>query len=323
MAEFPIDAVITWVDGNDPQHKAKRMRYITAMQKQDDEVGGDIRFTSVGEIKYAVASILRFAPFVRTIYIVTDQQNPQIDDFVDKHFPNRTTSIQIVDHTVLFSGYEDVLPIFNSLSIETVLWRIPNLSEHFLYFNDDVMIVTPTTTDDYFDAEGRAICYAKPFSVAWAAILRLIKPKKNGVRVFGYKDAMLNTAQLVGERCWFPYIAHIPFAQRKSVLQQFYSEHSDAFMKNLNPRFREPHQHNPQVLCYMVGLKSGAVVMRNRTGIDLYIKPKARKGYMQRKLQGFSQSTTAKFACFNSLDYAHPSDQALAIHWLEQRLKLS
>ena len=67
---IPIDAVIAWVDGNDPAHKAKRHRYSKPEEISNDDIGGDIRFTSIGEIKYSVASILRFAPYIRKIFII-------------------------------------------------------------------------------------------------------------------------------------------------------------------------------------------------------------------------------------------------------------
>ena len=75
-AAFPIDAVIAWVDGNDPVHKKKRHEYAGVKELSNDEVGGDIRFTSVGEIRFCVASLLRFAQFIRKIFIVTDGQDP-------------------------------------------------------------------------------------------------------------------------------------------------------------------------------------------------------------------------------------------------------
>ena len=63
MVDYPIDAVIAWVDGEDPAHKSKRKQYGNWAELDNDEVGGDIRFTSVGEIRFCVASLLRFAPF--------------------------------------------------------------------------------------------------------------------------------------------------------------------------------------------------------------------------------------------------------------------
>lgn len=39
-------------------------------------------------------------------------------------------------------------------------------------------------------------------------------------------------------------------------------------------------------------------------------------------IQRFRNSTTEKFCCMNSLDYAAPEDQKLALDWLEERLGL-
>ena len=41
-----------------------------------EDVGGNCRFQSLGEIRYCVESINIFAPFIRKIFIVTDGQDP-------------------------------------------------------------------------------------------------------------------------------------------------------------------------------------------------------------------------------------------------------
>ena len=72
---LPIDAVITWVDGADPKHKEKIARY-SKTPKFVATKAFDKRFTNVDEVKYVVHSILKYAPFVRKIFIVTDEQTP-------------------------------------------------------------------------------------------------------------------------------------------------------------------------------------------------------------------------------------------------------
>lgn len=319
--EYPIDAVIAWVDGNDPVHKAKRYRYAGQKELSNDEVGGDIRFTSIGEIRFCVASLLRFAPFLRNIYIVTDGQDPQLDEFVDMHFPSRTTQIRLVDHKDIYAGYEACLPVFNSLSIETMLWRIPGLSEHYIYLNDDFLIVSPVEVADFF-RDGKAICYAEPFSVPVARLIRALKPRRGGHKIFGFKDSMLNAADYIGEKRSFPYIGHIPLAMKKSLQKEFYEAYPELMHSNMTPRFREPHQFNPQALYYMLGLRQGDCVMLPRKGVDLYLKPKQKPGYVSRKLASFDKAEKALFCCFNSLDYASVEDQELVFRWLERRLSL-
>lgn len=320
MTDFPIDAVITWVDGDDPAHRARRMKYASRDQILNDEVGGDIRYKSIGEIKYCVASLLRFAPFLRRIYIVTDAQNPGLEPFLDKYFKDRQTEIEIVDHHVIYRGHEELLPVFNARSIETVLWRIPGLSEHFIYLNDDFLLVAPVSPEDFFE-DGRAICYASRFSILSARILHILKPRKKGFKIHGFKDSMVNAAAVAGRKRNFLYIGHIPLALRKSTLEKFYDAHPDIMEKNMSPKFRCQSQYNPQELFYLLAEKSGDCTVRSRKGMDLYLKPRNGKGYITRKLKEFDRSD-APFCCFNSLGYASDEDQKLAMGWIRRKLGL-
>ena len=322
MEEYPIDAVITWVDGNDPVHRRKRQQYSDVPdQLENEDIGGDIRFTSVGEIKYCVASLLRFAPFLRKIFIVTDGQNPHLDDFIQENFPGHKTQLEIVDHKVIYRDHEELLPVFNSLSIETVLWRIPDLSEHYVYFNDDVMLVSPTTPATFFD-EGRNIVYGNDFSLAFAKLLRRIKPKKHGHKVFGFKDAMVNACDQIGHKGSFPLVGHIAHIQRKSIMQDYFYRNPGAMVENMRHRFRVDTQYNPQMLNYLLGLESGKCVQRSGKGMDLYLKPKDKKGYVQAHLDRFDRSEMGVFCCMNSLDLAKPEEQELVFKWLRNRLQI-
>ncbi|MCE3253988.1 MAG: hypothetical protein K0Q67_3008, partial [Cellvibrio sp.] len=131
--QSPIDAVITWVDGADPHHKARLDAYLSSIGSTRPRSANRARFSSVGEIEYCVVSLLRYAPWIRTIFIVSDQQQP---DFMAKLIGTVYESrVKIVDHRVIFSGYEHHLPTFNSMSISSMLWKIPGLAEQFLFLN--------------------------------------------------------------------------------------------------------------------------------------------------------------------------------------------
>jgi len=145
-----IDVVIAWVDGADPKHKKKRLSFLD--NKDVGELAGaaETRFNSLNEVEYCVLSILKFAPFVRNIYIVTDNQDPKIDSAVKKYFPERHKDIRIVDHKEIFEGYEKFLPTFNSICISNMLWRIKGLSNHFVYFNDDIFLLRSIKPEDWF-----------------------------------------------------------------------------------------------------------------------------------------------------------------------------
>ena len=137
----PIDVVIAWVDGDDPELARKRSNYVNGTNIPVGSGAHSTRFASSNEIRYCVLSILRFAPFVRNIFIVTDEQDPGISDDVKKYFPERVESIRIVDHKEIFEGYESFLPTFNSICIANMVWRIKGLSDNFVYFNDDSVLI--------------------------------------------------------------------------------------------------------------------------------------------------------------------------------------
>ena len=60
------------------------------------------------------------------------------------------SKVKIIDHKVIFKGFEEFLPVFNSNSIETMVYKIPDLSEHFIYFNDDLFLIKETKPSDFF-----------------------------------------------------------------------------------------------------------------------------------------------------------------------------
>src|SRR6201999_944559 len=93
------------------------------------------RWRDNGELKFSLRSLHRHAPWIRRIFIVTDQQVP---DWLDTAHPK----IEIVDHRAIFPDHR-FLPTFNSCVIEAFLHRIPGLSAHYLYFNDDVFLGRP------------------------------------------------------------------------------------------------------------------------------------------------------------------------------------
>ena len=71
--KITIDAVITWVDGNDPLHQRKMSLAVSSEKKKKNNLS---KYKEAGEIYYCVQSIIKFAPFIRNIFIVTDNQVP-------------------------------------------------------------------------------------------------------------------------------------------------------------------------------------------------------------------------------------------------------
>lgn len=141
--DFPIDAVYLWVDGNDPEWQ-QRMRHARGEMSLPQEAAGAHRFRTFDELRYSLRSLHMYAPWIRRVHIVTDRQVPACvrDD----------SDIVIVDHSDIVPA--EYLPLFNSDAISSFIHRVPGLSEHFIYLNDDVFFGASVFPSTFFAPSG-------------------------------------------------------------------------------------------------------------------------------------------------------------------------
>lgn len=146
----PIDAVYTWVDSADPEWQESFLKYLELVpQGKAHPSSRDLaRYTSRDELKYSLRSLEMHLPWIRNIYIVTAGQVPSW--LVADH-----PQIKIIDHRDIFQSPSTSLPTFNSHAIETQISRIPGLSEHFLYVNDDIFFGRTLSPNTFFTASGQ------------------------------------------------------------------------------------------------------------------------------------------------------------------------
>jgi len=119
-----------------------------------DEASSDNRYRDSNELRYSLRSLVKYAPWIRNIYIVTDNQIP--------HWLNlENERLFMVSHSEMFPNISH-LPVFSSPAIEAHLHRIPGLSKRFIYFNDDVFLGAPVTPEDFVSISG-----VQKFTMAW------------------------------------------------------------------------------------------------------------------------------------------------------------
>lgn len=135
-----IDFVITWVDMNDPKWKEEFAKYSNKPENTKNGVS-DARFRDYGFLKYWFRGVEKFAPWVRKIHFVTSGQKPE---WLDGNNPK----INLVNHKDYIP--EQYLPTYNSVVIERYLHKIPDLAEHFVYFNDDFYIINHIGEERFF-----------------------------------------------------------------------------------------------------------------------------------------------------------------------------
>ena len=125
---YEIDLVYLWVDGSDPAWLTKKQQ-VTGIVSDQSETNNKGRYINNDELRYSLRSVERYVPWIRKIFIVTDNQFPE---WLNKDHPK----IRVVDHREIMP--EEALPCFNSSVIEYFLYRIPGLADRFLFANDDM-----------------------------------------------------------------------------------------------------------------------------------------------------------------------------------------
>jgi hypothetical protein len=221
---FPIDVVYTWVDGNDAAWLRRKREVQREYGELEDVVATEARFACRGELKYSLRSLDAFAPWVRRIFIVTDRQVPSWLDCRRR--------VRVVDHREIIP--EQYLPTFNSHVIEAHLHRIPELSEHYLYFNDDVLLGRPVTPEHFFASSGSAHLFITRAETPPGPHNRYDTPTGRAAK---------NVRELIqtelGQYMRFNF-AHAYHPQLKSVherIRELWGEQIEAFLGN---RFRSP-----------------------------------------------------------------------------------
>ena len=128
-----IDYVVPMVFADDPEWQADLQRVCPG------EYAAGARFRSWGTEQLLIACVRKFMPWVRDIIVLLARES-QVQPWMKE--------LRVVFHRDFIPA--EFLPTFNSRAIEMFLHRIPGLSEHFLYGNDDMIPVSPLQKEDFF-----------------------------------------------------------------------------------------------------------------------------------------------------------------------------
>ena len=215
-----IDLVYLWVDDTDYDWKRKILKYRENFSNYDEDAINPCRFYNNDELKYSLRSVEKYAPWIRKIFIVTDNQIP-------KWLNTDNPKIRIVDHKEIIP--EKYLPLFNSCAIESRLPFIPDLSEYFLYANDDTLFWNSVDEDFFFKEE-------KP-------IFRMEKFFNRHKRKRLYGKTIQRAYDLVSQKYNCDFYAFYPHhnidSYRKSVFMECIKVFQKEFDDTMSNRFRE------------------------------------------------------------------------------------
>ncbi len=259
------------------------------------------RYCNVNELNYSIKSVIKYLPFIRKIFIITDNQTPDIDESLYKLKP-----IIIIDHKdIIDSKY---LPTFYSDVIESCIHNIHGLSEIFLYNNDDCFHFSEISISDIIfdnsikiinDTENQLL---KNIYSKWNRIIKLDMSEYD-IRVKNTKHILKN---IYGENIKF-INNHCTKIFRKSTLkyiETMYSKLLDDLRKN---KFRDNFSINYNVLAINIDsiLNDNIIIdIDNKKNSVYFVKY---SGYNENtdELLNDLQNLKPKFCCLNDIPYEY------------------
>ena len=216
-----VDVVFTWVNGSDPEHRAKMKEY---GYKWD---GG---YRDYGTLRYALRSVDQFMPWARNIIIVT---NGQVPSWLNTSAPR----LRLVTHNTIFHDPE-VLPTFNSNAIEANLGHIPDLAPCLLFLNDDMLFARDINIETFFDSHGNL---KVDISHSFVAPERLHSLRNLWHSSVTYSNDLLQSYYYSssGTLVRHPYTSHACYAMRSDILSAVEKHWPDETIKTSSHKFRQ------------------------------------------------------------------------------------
>lgn len=145
--KFQIDYVFPYVDPNDKIWE--RNYYYFSSEGCNKNVKETARFRDFSLIKYIFRSIDEYASFIGNVFlIVASKSQKDRMEWLELSYPR----LKVITHDQFIP--EEYLPTFNSNTIEMFLPFLPDLSEHFIYGNDDIIFLNKTEWTDFFNLNG-------------------------------------------------------------------------------------------------------------------------------------------------------------------------
>lgn len=246
--DFEIDFVVLWVDGSDPEWIKSFNNSLPPELSNKKIDTSEKRYRDNGLLKYWFRGVEQFAPWVRKIHFVTCGQKPY---WLNTNNPK----LHLVNH----SDYIDskYLPLFNSNAIEISIHKIPDLSEHFVYFNDDFFLTSAVTKEYFFSPSGNIKDFATFTNISNTAFDHLLLNNENLIESFVNKRELIkkipgkwfnihySAKEIIKNLLYsrktngtFLSFSHFPQAYRKEFFSKVWEQKENELEKTLSKRFR-------------------------------------------------------------------------------------
>lgn len=263
-----MDAVITYVDGNDVVWKQdyEKTTSVPVMEK---------RFRDWGTLKYLLRGIETKMPFIGNVYLVVSHPS-QVPQWADQE------QLRIVLHKDIIPS--EFLPTFNCNPIEMHLHRIPGLDEEYIYFNDDMFPVGDCRPEDFFRNGKPVIGYYRHL-IASGMYKKICRNS----------DRLARKALGMKPSCFFTRPQHICSPMLKSQCDELYAKVEDEIRKTSATRTRTEENLNQYLFLDYMNYKG--LVIREKISNKHYSVAVASPD----TLREFLHNPTRNLVCINDV----------------------
>jgi hypothetical protein len=227
-----LDIVITWIDPHNKQWMKDKEYWYAKIKGEKMQYNSVANYSSFDEVKYCLRSIHKYMPWFNHIYLVTNNSSPK---WLNKDYPQVT----VIDHNSLMPNNESC---YNSNAHESMLYKIPGLSEYFYYFNDDLMLLKPVEISNLINSHTGGLLYPKETDIIYSnfqyyTALQMIE--EHVLRFdTGVSKARRETLKRMGIENTGIVSGHVPKMLSKTLCEKFNDIYSREIEDLIKTKFR-------------------------------------------------------------------------------------
>ncbi|MFT4059596.1 MAG: hypothetical protein QM652_08620 [Legionella sp.] len=316
-----IDAVISWVNGYDLNYQKKLSDFCLTLGVEPNTVVEPTRIQQCNEIHYCLHSLFRFAPWLRTIYLITNEQIPQA--VLDLQGSPLANKICVIDQNELLREQQISTPVFNSIAIEWLIWHIKGLSEQFIYLNDDFFLLRELTANDFFRdnqlvlrGQWKKQSEQKLFYRLKKCAYKIFTRQEIKTSIDLHRHLQEKGAQLARFDTYFFLLSHAPFSLKKTAFLEYLALNPQAMADNLRYPFRHKEQVSsiPLITHQLMNAHEVVYDTHKRTIMVNGAYHSFKK--IKNRLQQVQTNRNITFLCVQSLDQAPQETKQYIDKWL-------
>lgn len=322
-----IDFVVTWLDSSDPVWQEQYDTY--RLKAKGDQ--SKARFRDMNFFHFWFRSVEKYAPWVNKVYLITNGKFP---DWINPNNPK----LVLVKHEDYIP--QEYLPTFNSCTIELNMHRIKGLSEHFVYFNDDILLNTPVTPEYYFKKGlpcdfNKETCFNVPIysreerfdiSISMLADIGIVNAYSDRWKTvckspwrwlgphLGIKGLVMSCV-LMKQRL---FVGFSNFHSEQAFLRSTFEdvwEKEPAFLQSSCTRFREEVIANPYVFRYWQ-FANNRFYPKKRRSYAFHLTDRSAVGDIEKALSGTDYATI----CINDTSFLSEEDFSYSMSRIKEML---